>query len=175
MIADFIRSFFFDHSPGRIKTPFKSIHKTYKHLRMKTLTIAAGKYLLRSCLAWSLLLVFAATSVSAQQKTVTGTVKSEDGSPLVAASIQVKGTTIGTTTDQNGNFTIKASENQTLVASAVGFAALEIRVGNKTVVNFSLVTSNTELEGVVVTALGIKRAEKSIGLLRTADRRRRTE
>ena len=130
---------------------------------MKTLTIAAGKRLLKSCLALSLLLVFAATSVSAQQKTVTGTVKGEDGSPLVAASIQVKGTTTGTTTDQNGNFTIRASENQTLVASAVGFATLEIRVGNKTVVNFSLVNSNTELEGVVVTALGIKRAEKALG------------
>src|SRR5688572_6458786 len=106
---------------------------------MKTLTIAAGKRLLRSCLSWSLLLVLAATSVSAQQKTITGTVKSsEDGSPLVAVSIQVKGTTIGTTTDQKGNFSINASENQTLVASAVGFATMESRVGNKTVVNFSL-------------------------------------
>ncbi|MEJ7672112.1 MAG: carboxypeptidase-like regulatory domain-containing protein [Chitinophagaceae bacterium] len=62
------------------------------------------------------------TFVSAQQKTVNGSVKNaEDGSPLAAVTIQVKGTNIGTTTDPNGNFSIKASDNQTLVASAIGF------------------------------------------------------
>ena len=131
---------------------------------MKTLAIDAGKRLLINCLSWSLLLVFAATSVSAQQKTISGTVKSsEDGSPLVAVSIQVKGTTIGTTTDQNGNYSINASENQILVASVVGFATMENRVGNNTVINFNLVQSNAELEGVLITALGIKRAEKALG------------
>ena len=131
---------------------------------MKTFTITAGKLLKRISLFWSLLLVLAATSVSAQQKTITGTVKSsEEGMPLVAVSIQVKGTSIGTTTDQNGNFSIKVSDNQTIVASAVGFTTVESRVGNKSVVNFNLANATAELEGVIVTALGIKRAEKALG------------
>ncbi len=131
---------------------------------MKKFIIAAGKRLTRSSLTWSLLLLVAATSVSAQQKTITGTVKSsEDGSPLIAVSIQVKGTTIGTTTDQKGNFSINASDNQTLVASIVGFVTSESRVGSRTVVNFDLTSVTAELEGVVVTALGIRRAEKALG------------
>ncbi|HVE60840.1 MAG TPA: SusC/RagA family TonB-linked outer membrane protein [Chitinophagaceae bacterium] len=131
---------------------------------MKTFTIAEGKLLTRSLLIWSLLVILITTSVSAQQKTVTGTVKSsEDESPVMAATIQIKGTNIGTTTDQKGNFSINVSDNQILVVSAVGFATLESRVGNKTVVNFNLVSSSTMLEGVVVTALGIKRAEKALG------------
>ncbi len=129
---------------------------------MKKFTIAAGKLLKRSPLILGLFLL-SATSV-AQQKTITGTVKSsENGSPLTAVSVQVKGTRLGTTTDQNGNFSIKASNNQTLVASGVGFATSEARVGDKTVVNFNLNNATGELEGVVVTALGIRRAEKALG------------
>ena len=131
---------------------------------MKTFTITVEKLLKRSSYICSFLLVLAVTPVSAQQKTVTGTVKnSEDGSPLAAVSIQIKGTTTGTATDQNGNFSIRASDNQTVVASAVGFAPLENRVGNKTVINFNLTSTTAELEVVVVTALGIKRAEKALG------------
>ncbi|MDQ3683681.1 MAG: SusC/RagA family TonB-linked outer membrane protein, partial [Bacteroidota bacterium] len=131
---------------------------------MKTFTTAARKLIKRGSLIWSLFLVLATTSVSAQQKTITGTVKSsEDGSPLIAVSIQVKGTTIGTTTDQKGNFSINASDNQTIVASIVGFVTSESRVGSRTVVNFDLTSVTAELEGVVVTALGIRRAEKALG------------
>jgi hypothetical protein len=78
---------------------------------MKKFTIAAGKLLKRSPLILGLFLL-SATSV-AQQKTITGTVKSsENGSPLTAVSVQVKGTRLGTTTDQNGNFSIKASNQR---------------------------------------------------------------
>ncbi len=116
---------------------------------MKTFTITAGKLLKRISLFWSVLLVLAATSVSAQQKTITGTVKSsEEGMPLVAVSIQVKGTSIGTTTDQNGNFSSNASDNQMLVASIVGFVTSESRVGSRTVVNFDLTSVTAELDGV---------------------------
>ena len=131
---------------------------------MNTFTNAVRQLAKSNYLLWSLVLVLSATSVSAQQKTVTGIVKnSEDGSPLVAASIQVKGTNVGITTDQNGNFSIKVSDNQTLVVSAVGFTSEEIRVGNKSVFNINLTNSTAILENVVVTALGIKRAEKALG------------
>ncbi len=129
---------------------------------MKTFTFTAGILLKRSSFICTLLL-FLATSASAQ-KTVTGIVKNaEDDSPLPAVTIQIKGTSVGTTTDQNGNFSIRAADNQTIVATAVGFAPLENRVGNRSVINFSLTLTTGELEGIVVTALGIKRAEKALG------------
>ena len=131
---------------------------------MKIFTIPAGILLKRSAFLCSLMLILFASDALAQQKTVNGSVKNaEDGTPLAAVTIQVKGTNIGTTTDPNGNFSIKAFDNQILVASAIGFAPLENRVGNKNVVNFDLTLTTGELEGVVVTALGIKRAEKALG------------
>ena len=131
---------------------------------MKIFTIPAGILLKRSAFLCSLMLILFASDALAQQKTVNGSVKNaEDGTPLAAVTIQVKGTNIGTTTDPNGNFSIKAFDNQILVASAVGFAPLENRVGNRNVINFNLTLTTGELEGVVVTALGIKRAEKALG------------
>lgn len=130
---------------------------------MKTFTITLRSFLNTTKLICGLLLFLSATFASAQ-KTVTGTVKSaEDDLPLAAATIQVKGTNTGTTTDQNGNFSIRAFGNQTIVASAVGYAALEISVGNRSVIVFGLTKTRGELEGVVITALGIKRAEKALG------------
>lgn len=126
---------------------------------MRPLTIAAKKHLL---LCWLLSMV--TVVVFAQQKTITGMVKNaENGSPLARASVQIKGANTGTTTDEKGAFTIIASDNQVLVVSAIGFNTLEKRVGNSTVINFELATTSTELENVVVTALGIKRDEKALG------------
>ncbi len=130
---------------------------------MNSFTNVIGKRTKLNYVFWSLIFFLSATSVSAQQ-TVTGTVKtSEDGTPLASASVQVKGTSIGTTTDPNGKFFIKASDNQTLVISAVGFSSEEVRVGNKNNFNITLNSSTAILENVVVTALGIKRAEKALG------------
>ena len=65
--------------------------------------------------------------VSAQDITVKGTVNGENGTPLSGASITLKGTNKGTTTDNNGAFTISASRGNTLVVSAVGYAENEVR------------------------------------------------
>ena len=101
---------------------------------------------------------------SAQEKTVSGSVKNEtDGSPISNASVMIKGTAIGTTTNENGVYSIKATENQTLVISAIGFAPVEQKIGNKSVYNFSLSNLSKEMEGVVVTALGISRQQKALG------------
>ncbi|SHE84146.1 SusC/RagA family TonB-linked outer membrane protein [Flavisolibacter ginsengisoli] len=102
--------------------------------------------------------------VSAQEKTVTGQVRnSEDKAPVVRATVQVKGTKVFTSTDEKGHFSIKASDQQVLVVSAVGYRPLEKRVGNQSVLNFDMISTNTEMESVVVTALGIKREEKALG------------
>ena len=109
-------------------------------------------------------LLMVCSYASAQEKTVSGSVKNEtDGSPMPNASVMIKGTAIGTTTNQNGVYSIKATENQTLVISAIGFTPVEQKIGNKSVYNFSLSNLSKEMEGVVVTALGISRQQKALG------------
>ncbi|HYK54932.1 MAG TPA: carboxypeptidase-like regulatory domain-containing protein, partial [Flavisolibacter sp.] len=92
---------------------------------MRTLMIAAGKLCKSKNLVLSCFLILASTVLWAQEKTVTGVVKNaEDGSPLAKASVLVKGTKIMTATDDKGAFSIKASSNQVLVVSVVGFKAM---------------------------------------------------
>ena len=128
-------------------------------LTITAMKIVAGKNLLLASLFFLITIV-----ASAQYKTVTGVVKnSDDGSPISNATVQIKGTKNGTLSNENGAYSLKVNDNQTLVISAIGFTTVEIKVGNKTVVNADLVNNNKELEGVVVTALGIKRDEKALG------------
>jgi hypothetical protein len=84
------------------------------------------------------------------QQTITGVVSDEEG-PLPGATIIVKGTSNGVTSDFDGNYSIKASEGDILVVSFVGFEDQEITMSsNQDVVNVSLSPDN-ELEEVVVT------------------------
>jgi TonB-linked SusC/RagA family outer membrane protein len=102
--------------------------------------------------------------VSAQEKTVTGTVRNyEDKAPVARATIQVKGTKVFTSTNEKGQFSIKASDHQVLIVTAVGYKPLEKSVGNQSMVNFDMISTDAEMESVVVTALGIKREEKALG------------
>ncbi len=96
----------------------------------------------------------------AQQK-LTGTVSSMDG-PLPGATIVVKGSNSGTTTDFDGNFSIEAKENDVLIVSYVGFATQEMAVGSSTQI-FFILEQDQLLDEVVVTALGITREKKSLG------------
>jgi TonB-linked SusC/RagA family outer membrane protein len=114
------------------------------------------------------LLLMLSLFASAQEKTISGTVRNaEDGSPLVKATILIKGTTNGTSTDEKGVYSIKASAGQTLLVSAIGFTTTEEKVGNRNTINFKMANASTELQGVVVTALGIKREEKALGYATT--------
>jgi len=131
---------------------------------MTLLSITAKKLLAAKNWLLACLFLLFTVSVTAQEKTVSGVVKNpEDGSPITNATIQVKGTRGGALTNEKGTYTIKVADNQTLVFSAIGFITQEIRVGNKTTIDIELVNNNKELEGVVVTALGIKRDEKALG------------
>ena len=77
--------------------------------------------------------------VSFAQSTVTGVVKDKSGEPIVGASILIKGTSTGTVTDINGNFTIqKAEPSDVLVISSIGFANQNVKVGNQTKLNVTL-------------------------------------
>lgn len=95
---------------------------------------------------------------------VTGTVTSAtDGVPLPGVSIIVKGTSRGTVTDVDGNYSIEVPDNAVLVFSFVGFETHEIEVRGRNVINVVLAESVEVLEEVVVTALGISREKKSLG------------
>ncbi|WP_421919083.1 SusC/RagA family TonB-linked outer membrane protein [Marinifilum sp.] len=106
--------------------------------------------------------LFEDNSAVAVQQTVTGTVTEESGMSLPGVSVIVKGTTIGTVTDVDGKFEIAADPSSVLVFSFVGMTTQEITVGSQTVINVVMVTDALQVDEVVVTALGIKREEKSL-------------
>lgn len=94
--------------------------------------------------------------VFAQNRTVTGRVTDAQGNPVPFASIEIKGTTTGVVADANGAFSIQAPPNAILTISATSFQSSEINIGTKTTVTASL-TSQSTLNEVVVTAMGIRR------------------
>jgi TonB-linked SusC/RagA family outer membrane protein len=93
---------------------------------------------------------------------VTGKVIDEKGEPLIGVSVRIKGTTTGTQTDTQGNFTVDATPQTVLIVSYIGFTTQEIAVGTRTSLTITLV-ANTSLNEVVVTALGIKKESKKVG------------
>jgi len=109
-----------------------------------------------------LLLVLVAQLTFAQERVVSGSVSDNSGMPLPGVSVLVKGTKTGTQTDFDGKFSIKATTSQVLVFSYIGMKTQEIAASSSSI-NVNLKDDSVELEGVVVTALGIKRSEKTLG------------
>jgi len=105
--------------------------------------------------------------VTAQTTRITGSVISaDDGEPIIGASVIVKGTTTGTVTDFDGKFELNVpSSARTLVISYVGMESQEVAV--QPTVRVTLKSSSQALDEVVVTAIGIKRSEKSLGYAAT--------
>lgn len=119
---------------------------------------------MRSKFKWifTLLVAFTMQFSFAQQKTVTGTVTS-DGVNLPGATVSIAGTQQGTQTDENGKFSIKASQGDVLEFSFLGKDPKTVTVGAGNVVNVVLATSSTNIEVVqIVGALGIKRTRDAI-------------
>jgi len=104
-----------------------------------------------------------------KQTSVQGTVKDVDGETLIGVSILVKGTTIGTTTDLNGNFSINAPANSTLVFTYIGFATQEVAITNQSELNVVLETSGEELEQVVIVGYGTQKKVNLTGAVSTVD------
>ena len=109
----------------------------------------------------SFLLVFA-FGFSVQAQSINGTVSDDNGVPLPGATVLVEGTSNGVSTDFDGNYSINASNGDTLVFSFVGYASQSVVVGSSSTVDVSLQPDNALTE-VVVTALGITREKKSLG------------
>ena len=99
------------------------------------------------------------------ERPVRGTVTAQaDGAALAGVNIVLKGTQIGTSSDATGNFSLSVPDNgATLVFSFIGYESKEVAVGNRSVIDVALSESAENLQEVVVTALGIKRDERSLG------------
>ena len=101
----------------------------------------------------NILLVFAFfVSIGIYAQSVSGVVTSEDG-PLPGATVQVKGTSNGVSTDFDGNFTIQADASDVLMVSFVGFSSQEVTVGDQDNLTIQLVADN-ELDEIIVTGYG---------------------
>ena len=102
--------------------------------------------------------------VMAQSKAMSGSVTdANDGTPLPGVSIVVQGTTNGTQTDFDGNFNIEAATGDILVFSYIGMKTQSVTIGNSNTIDISMQEDASQLEEVVVTALGIKREERALG------------
>jgi TonB-linked SusC/RagA family outer membrane protein len=90
----------------------------------------------------------------AAEKKVTGKITDPNGAPLSGVTVTIKGTSKATTTNEQGVFTITADDNDVIVFSYVGFESQEIKVGDKTQFNLSLVSAASSLENIVVIGYG---------------------
>jgi TonB-linked SusC/RagA family outer membrane protein len=113
-----------------------------------------------------LALFFALVTLSAlQAQTITGKVTSpDDPDGMVGVTVAIKNTFLGTITDVNGNYSINApGDTSVVVFSFIGYAPKEVRIDGKRTIDIVLEPLDQMLESVVVTALGIKRDEKALG------------
>lgn len=102
---------------------------------------------------------------SAKDVVIKGQVLDEHGQGVIAAAVFIAGTKIGAVTDMDGNFVLSVPAehaNSTIEISGLGYETLQLPIAGKTIFNVTLAESATELESSVVTALGIKRAEKAV-------------
>ncbi len=141
---------------GRIQS--KKMAIIYKNKNMKRLTLVIMS------MAMAL-----ATNVMGQVRMVTGQVTDETNSPMVGVNVLVKNTSNGTVADMNGEYSIKASGQDILVFSFIGYISEEINVGNKTVINVSLVPDNTALEEVVVAGYAVELKRDMTGAVTSAE------
>tara|TARA_R110002049_G_scaffold271188_3_gene448352 strand:- start:3319 stop:6153 length:2835 start_codon:yes stop_codon:yes gene_type:complete len=110
----------------------------------------------------TLLLAFVVQLTFAQEKTISGTVSDNSGLPLPGATVLVKGTSSGTSSDFDGKYSIKANQGATLVYSFVGYATQEITVGTSSTINVTLKEDAESLEEIIITGQGIGINKKRI-------------
>ena len=111
----------------------------------------------------TLILVFVVHFTFAQEKSISGTITDDKGLPLPGVNIVVKGSSTGTQSDFDGNYSIQTAKGNILSFSYLGFKTQDITVGDSNTINIQLYADASELEEVVVTAQGISRQKKSLG------------
>ena len=106
-----------------------------------------------------------AAAQSGQPVSVTGTVVDASGMPVIGAAVIIKGTTIGTSTGVDGDFTLQVpppAAEAVLEINYLGYEPISLAVGSRTNIRITLKESAVDMDAVVVTALGIKRSEKAL-------------
>ena len=119
-----------------------------------------GRRFLLSLIA---ILASGAMLASAQNKQVTGAVTGPDGSPVVGATVVVEGTTIGTTTDSQGKYSLSAPANGVLAVSFIGYEDAKLAIAGKTVLDVKLKEASKAIDNVIVVAFGESKKEAFTG------------
>ena len=128
-------------------------------MELSKIKLLAGKI-------WLAVVIFITTGImmSAQTRNVSGRVSDDKGEMLAGIAVYEKGTTNGTLTDDNGQYTLTLkSTNPILVFSALGFEEQEIEVGKQTLIDVALVTVVSELDESVVVGYGTQRKISVVG------------
>ncbi len=118
---------------------------------------------LKVILSICLIFVFSTMGFSQDQQNIKGKVVSEEGEELIGVTISVKDSNEGTASDFDGTFELKASTSDVLLFSYVGYLDQLVPLEGKSYVEIVLIENTTQLEEVVVTALGIKRQKRELG------------
>ncbi len=107
--------------------------------------------------------LFLAGSAMAQS-TISGKVISgKEKEPLAGVTVSVKGTSMASSTDANGHFSINAKDNDILIFRSIGYSNVVMPVNGRSIVNVSMLTNDNQINEVVVTALGVKKETRRIG------------
>lgn len=124
-----------------------------------------GNIKIRNSLIIALLIAMAGTA-SAQDRNLTGRVTDQvEGQPLPGVNVLIKGTTIGTVTDQDGKYSISIPTSAaTLVFSFIGFQTMEVSIGNKQVVDVQLSADVTQLSEIVITGTGVATEKRKLAI-----------
>jgi len=109
--------------------------------------------------------VFLATGVMAQERTVSGRVTAQEtGTPIPGVNVILKGTTVGTVSDIDGNYKLNVpAEGGVLVYSFIGLATEEVRIGSQSVIDMVMTADIKQLTEVVVTAIGLESDRAALG------------
>lgn len=99
----------------------------------------------------------------AQNKRISGTVKGVDGKPIAGATVLVEGTSIGTTTNAEGRFSVQAPADGTLVVSFIGYASKSVNIAGKTRLDIALKEDTHAIDDVIVVAYGTVKKESFTG------------
>lgn len=138
------------------------------HLKIMPDQRKTGASLPRKASFMAFLLLFFAFASYAQDATVTGKVTDNTGGGLPGVTIQVKGTTVGTTSDVNGSFSVaNVPANGTLVFSFVGMKAQEVAVNNRSSLNVTMLEDAAALDEVVVIGYGTVKKSDATGAVAT--------
>jgi TonB-linked SusC/RagA family outer membrane protein len=113
------------------------------------------------------LMLFGFAITFAQEKTISGTVSDSSGLPLPGATVLVKGTTSGTSSDFDGKYSIKAAQGSTLVFSFVGYTTQEIAIGSSSTINLTMEENASALEEVIIVGYGTSTRQSFAGTAST--------